>query len=91
MGDRLIKTNYVDVEASVEIYFSDIMDSISELNKEELIELYDEVCEELGYHNIVRKPATLNDVMKEEWWEEASKKLTLEQLEEKFGTKYDLM
>lgn len=93
MNDRLIKRNYqvVEVDAECELYFSDIMDAVLELNKSELKELYKAVVYELELENMIREHKTLNDVMKEEWWNVASKKFTLEELENKLGNKYDLI
>ena len=77
--------NRCDYEPEINVDFEMVMDYINyELTTSELKELISTILP--SEHN-----KTLDDVMKDEWFEFARKKYTLEQLESILGTKFDLM
>lgn len=90
MGGLITKLDLQDSNGEdhfVEVYISDLLDIIDELNEKQGRVIINRIKKNNNYQNIT---PTMIDDMKEEWWESTKDKISLERLEEAFGDKWSV-
>lgn len=84
-------TKYVEVDAEVDIEFEDVRDYISDYATSDELKIIADDLKENYLDQVNVEIKTLEDQMKYELLMMAHNKFNLTQLEEKLGTKFDLM
>ena len=84
-------TKYVEVDAEVDIEFEDVRDYISDYATSDELKIIADDLKENYLDQVNVEIKTLEDQMKYELLMMAFSKYNLTQLEEKLGTKFDLM
>ncbi len=90
MSDYIGEFDLEDVYGNnqeVEVYVSDLLDIIGYLNEKQSRLIINRIKKNCNYGNV---EPTMVDDMKEEWWQNARDKISLERLEEAFGDKWSV-